>query len=107
VLFLSCQSLIRKLEKITMSISLTFEQLEQQVVQLPLQQQLRLLTRISEKLSAFTPNFAPAKGNEEKREQQERLAKFDAWLAECDRVAELWEGAFDSAADLRRLRNEE
>lgn len=90
-----------------MSISLTLEQLEQQVTQLPPQQQLLLLARISEKLSAFTLHLAPAKENEEKRMQQERLAKLDAWLAECDRVAELWEGTFDSAADLRRLRDEE
>ncbi|MGH7456486.1 MAG: hypothetical protein ACRENG_34375 [bacterium] len=90
-----------------MSISLTFEELEQQVTQLPPQQQLRLLARISEKLSAFKLNLVPAKENEENRMQQERATKFEAWLAECDRVAELWEGTFDSAADLRRLRNEE
>lgn len=90
-----------------MSMSLTFEQLEQQVTQLPPQQQLRLLARLSEKLSAFTFHFAPATENEEKRVQQERLSKFDAWMAECDRVAELWKGPFDSAADLRRLRDEE
>lgn len=90
-----------------MSISLTFEELEQQVTQLPPQQQLRLLARISEKLSAFKLNLAPAKENEENRMQPEQSTKFEAWLAECDRIAELWEGTFDSAADLRRLRNEE
>jgi len=45
-------------------------------------------------------------------EQQESVAsveqtRFKDWLAECDRVANLWEGPFDSAADLRRLRDEE
>jgi hypothetical protein len=95
-----------------MSMSLTFEQLEQQVAQLPPHQQLQLLSRISEKLSTFARNFVPDKENEEKRMKQESatpasLAKFDAWLAECNRVADLWEGTFDSAADLRRLRDEE
>lgn len=95
-----------------MSISLTFEQLEQQVAQLPPHLQFQLLARISEKLSAFTRHLAPEKETEEKRPSQETatpasLARFDAWIAECDRVAELWEGTFDSAADLRRLRDEE
>lgn len=95
-----------------MSVSLTVEQLEQQVAQLPPHQQLQLLARISEKLSTFTRNLVPEKEAEEKRTRQETatpasLAKFDAWLAECNRVAALWEGTFDSAADLRRLRDEE
>jgi hypothetical protein len=90
-----------------MSISLTYDEIEQQVIQLPPQQQLQLLARISEKLSAFTFHWAsPQKGNG-KQEERQRLAKIDAWLAECDEIAELWEGTFDSAEDLRRLRDEE
>jgi hypothetical protein len=95
------------MEKMAMSIALTFEELEQQVAQLPPHQQLRLLARISEKLSTFIFNLAPARENEEKRMPQERQVRFDAWLAECDRVADLWEGTFDSAEDLRRIRDEE
>jgi len=95
-----------------MSMSLTFEQLEQQVTQLPPYQQLELLSRVSEKLSAFTRNLVPEKESDEKRSGQgvaapAGLAQFDVWLAECNRVAELWEGQFDSAADLRRLREED
>ena len=33
--------------------------------------------------------------------------RFEAWLAECERVAALWEGEFDSAADLLRIRDED
>jgi len=88
-------------------LGLTFEELERQVERLTPQQQLRLLTRISEKLSAVTFDAIPPKESEEKRMHQERLVKFNAWLAECDRVADLWEGEFDSAADLRRIRDEE
>ena len=38
---------------------------------------------------------------------KETPERFEAWLAECERVAALWEGEFDSAADLRRIRDEE
>jgi len=88
---------------------LTFEELERQAEQLPPPQQFHLLARLSEKLSAFTFDAAPAKNGEAKRAQQAPIAptEFNAWWGECDRVANLWEGPFDSAADLRRLRDEE
>ena len=35
----------------------------------------------------------------EERAGQERLAQLDAWLAKCDKVAELWEGEFDAAIE--------
>jgi hypothetical protein len=38
--------------------------------------------------------------------ESERLRRVDAWLAECDAVAESIEGEFDSAEDLRRIRHE-
>jgi len=92
--------------------ALTFEELERQVEQLPAQQQFHLLARISEKLSRLTFDVAPAKNGAAKSAQRQSVAsvgqtQFNDWLAECDRVAELWEGPFDSAADLRRLRDEE
>ncbi len=91
---------------------LTFEELERQVEQLPLQQQFHRLDRISGKLSKFAFDLAPAKNDEARNMQQEPIrsagqTQFDAWLAECDRVADLWEGTFDSAADLRRIRDED
>jgi hypothetical protein len=39
-------------------------------------------------------------------ELQKKLAKLGVWLAECEEVANLWEGEFDSSADLRRIRDE-
>ena len=89
-------------------IALTFEELEQQVEQLSPQQQLQLLARLSENLSTFS--FT--KENTEKRPDHKSATpvdsvQFDAWVAECERVADLWEGTFDSAADLRRIRDEE
>lgn len=49
----------------------------------------------------------PTAESEQERAQQERLVEVDAWIAKCDEVAELWEGEFDSAADLRRIRDQE
>ncbi len=48
----------------------------------------------------------PAAESSEERGRQEQLAKLEAWLAECDKVAELWEGEFDAATDVRRMRDE-
>ena len=42
----------------------------------------------------------------EEQTQRTRLAEMDAWLAECDVVAESIEGEFDSAGDLRQIRAE-
>lgn len=90
-----------------MSIALTFEELEQHVAQLPPDQQLRLVAHISAKLSDFLFNMTPLSQNQEQKKKQARPVRIDAWLAECDRVADLWQGPFDSVADLRRIRDEE
>ncbi len=80
-----------------------FQQVEQQVVQLPLQAQLKLVVSIAERLSAM-PFTTPTAKIEEQR--QTRLAEVDAWLAECDAIAESIEGEFDAAEDLRQIREE-
>jgi hypothetical protein len=87
-----------------MSESVSFQQVEQQVVQLPLQAQLKLVVSIAERLSAM-PLVAPMTKIEEQA-RQARLAEVDAWLAECDAVAESIEGEFDAAEDLRQIRAE-
>ena len=83
---------------------MSLKQMEQQVAQLSPQEQLKLVAYIAEQLSA-APLAVPA---EEIREQTQRthLAEVDAWLAECDAVAENIEGEFDSAKDLRQIREE-
>lgn len=87
-----------------MSVQVTLEELKQQIIELPLQEQLKLVADIGERLSAM-PLISPALESE--RVQMECMAQLDAWIAECEKVAELWEGSFDSAADLRRIRDEE
>jgi len=89
-----------------MANMVNLEQAERLVAQLPSQEQLKLVARICEQLSVTLP-VAFSEESAEEWARQKRLAKLDAWLTECEQVAELWEGEFDSAADLRRIRNEE
>ena len=88
-----------------MSNTITLEQVEQLAVQLPPREQLKLVESISVWLSV-TPLATPTEERGVEQVQLERLAQVDAWIAQCDKVAELWEGEFDSAADLRRIRDE-
>ena len=82
----------------------TLEQLEQQVTQLPPDKQLKLVAYIAGQLSAVPRVVATEEVEEQTR--RARIAEVDAWLAECDAVAESIEGEFDSAADLRKIREE-
>lgn len=83
---------------------MSLEKMEQRVAQLSPQEQLKLVAYIAEQLSA-TPLVAPRREIDEQA-QRTRLAEVDAWLAECDAVAESIEGEFDSAEDLRQIREE-
>lgn len=38
--------------------------------------------------------------------QDRKASELELWLTECEHVAAQWEGEFDSAADVRRLRDE-
>lgn len=87
-----------------MSNRMALKQMEQQVAQLSPQEQLKLVAYIVEQLSAISL-VIPTREIEEQA-QQIRLAEVDAWLAECDAVAESIEGEFDSAKDLRQIREE-
>lgn len=82
-----------------MSDKMTLQQIEYMAAQLTPAERLKLVARICEQLSAV------AHSNEEKA-RRERLVQVDAWLAECDSVAESIEGDFDSAEDIRQIREE-
>jgi len=86
------------------SESVSLKQVEQQTFQLPLQEQLKLVTSIVQRLSVL-PLIEPIMKIEQQT-WQARLAEVDAWLAECDAVAESIEGEFDAAEDLRQIREE-
>ena len=84
-----------------MSDPVTLEQVEQLVVQLPPAERLKLVAHICEQLSTV-----PIAERDGEKARRERLAQVDAWLAECDAVAESIEGEFDSAKDIRLIREE-
>jgi hypothetical protein len=87
-----------------MPSGVTLKQVARQVAQLPPQEQLKLVAHIASQLSAM-PLIVPM-SNVEEQTRRARLAEVDAWLAECDRVAESIEGKFDSAEDPRQIREE-
>ena len=87
-----------------MSNQVTLEQLEQQVLQLPPQEQLKLVMRISERLSAMMPGVLMGRNEESLRRQREKEA--DELLALCDAAAEMWEGTFDAPEEIRLMRRD-
>jgi hypothetical protein len=88
-----------------MSDSVTLEQVRQQVAQLPPQEQLQLVAQISGRLSAL-PFPGIMEERSEKQARREREKRAEALLAELDAIAESIEGEFDSAEDLRQIRQE-
>jgi len=89
-----------------MANTLTLEQVEELAVQLPLPQQLKLVSHMTGRAS-FHVSFLPVGEESNEFPQKERLRQLESWLSECEQVAVLWEGEFDPAADLRGIRNEE
>lgn len=89
-----------------MANTITLEQVEELATQLPPTEQLKLVAHLCDQLSTTLP-VAPAEKDIDEQARQEWEAPVNAWLTECEQIAELWEGEFDSAADLRRIRDEE
>ena len=86
-----------------MSNQVTIEQVEQLAVQLPPPEQLKLVARISEQLSQLLP---AAQETDMECQRRDYAARVEAFLAACDEAAEQIEGEFDSAEDLRQIREE-
>jgi hypothetical protein len=86
-----------------MTSTVTLEQVEALVAQLPATERLKLAARICEQMSA-TPAALPAISEDEERRRREQEA--DALLALCDAAAELWQGESDSAEEIRKMRAE-
>ena len=78
-----------------MAAQTTLERLEQQITRLPMRDQLKLIARISERLST-TPLEIEKPG----------AADADELLALCDAAADMWEGEFDAVQEIRRMRQE-
>ena len=84
-----------------MSSRMTFEQVEQQVVQWPPRKQLELVARIGGWLSPLTPVET-----NEKRPPHEYAAQVEAFLSMSDDMAAETVGEVDSAEDIRQIREE-
>jgi len=86
-----------------MSGKVILEQVEQLVMQLSPTEQLKLMAHISEQLnrSEIVVSLSDAE-----RAQQGCEAMADALLQELDTIAESIEGEFDSAEDIRQIRQE-
>lgn len=82
-----------------MSSTVTLDQVEQLATQLPPQEQLKLLSRLSERLTE-TLSLPVAVS---KREEERKVA---AVLRECDRAAAAFTRRTDSAETIRRMRDE-
>lgn len=86
-----------------MSTKETLDQLEQSVMQLPPNDQLKLMARMSDNLTRLELTAPPAAPEQV---QREREARADALLQELDTISESIEGEFDSAEDIREIREE-
>jgi uncharacterized coiled-coil DUF342 family protein len=85
-----------------MTNTLTVDQIEQLAVQLPLQEQMKVVARLTQQLSERL--FAEMDG--EKREQKEYSQRIEAFLKMSDEFAAETISAVDSAEDIRQLRDE-
>lgn len=72
-------------------------------MQLPPTERLKLMAHISEQLSRLGMTVPPS---DAEQVQREREAMADALLQALDAIAESIEGEFDSAEDIRQIREE-
>ena len=88
-----------------MAEPVTLAHVEAMAAQLPLAERLKLVAHVCEQLSVALP-ATTLERQAKVPEGQEQAEQIEQWLTECEAVSELWTGEFDSAADLRRLRDE-
>lgn len=88
-----------------MTETVTLAQVEALVARLPLTERLQLVAHVCEQLSVVLPALT-MEGQAAEQKEQGHVSQLKQWLAECETVAELWTGEFDSADDLRRMRDE-
>ena len=87
-----------------MAETVTLDQIEKLVEQLPPAQRLRLVASICEQLSAAST--IEKIENDMKRSRRKRFQLAKELLAEVDDIEDDSQGKFDAAADLRQLREE-
>lgn len=80
-----------------MSSQITLEQVEQMAVQLPPREQLRLICNLSDQLSRQSTNG---------KDDEEYFARMDEFIKMSDEMAVDTDEEFDSAEDIRQIREE-
>ncbi len=93
---------IKNIRRTKMTNTLTVDQIEQLAVQLPLQEQIRILARLTQGLS----ECLSAELDSETRERKEYAQRVEAFLKMSDERAAETISAGDSAEDIRQLRDE-
>lgn len=78
-----------------MTIPATLERLEQELVRLPIRDQLRLIGRMIERLAVASLEI-----------EMPYTDNIDELLTMCDTAAEMWDGAFDAAHEIRQIRQQ-
>jgi len=86
--------------------SVTLEQVETLVIQLPTKDQLRLLAHISERLSSTLPVVPAVESPHEQSVRDERLHLAKILCEEVEDITNDTLGEFDAAEDIRRIREE-
>ena len=84
---------------------MTVEQMEVLAAQLPPQEQLKLVARISERLSAMLP-VATDQERAAGRTTSERLRLAEELLAEAEDIEDDAQGQLDAAETIQGIRNE-
>ena len=86
-----------------MAVNITLEELQQYAIQLSAPEQLKLVSRICENLNM---NFFLKKDGNGIEENERTEKNAEELLALCDAAADLWEGEFDAAEEIRQMRLE-
>ena len=89
-----------------MTESATLDRLEALAAQLTPQEQLKLVTHISERLTETVTVPVTVSKKETERLRKERAREAAAILRECDRAAAAFTRKTDAAATLRHIRDE-
>lgn len=85
-----------------MTSAITVDRIEQLAVQLPLQEQMRIVARLTQRLSELL--FSETDGEE--RNRKEYAQRVEAFLKMSDESAAETISAVDSAEDIRQLSDE-
>ncbi len=87
-----------------MADTVTLEQVRALAERLPPDDRLKLAACIYEQLGSVTIGATPIENATELRERRRQEA--EKLLAQCDAAADLWEGPFDAATEIRKMRAE-